>query len=83
MSAIGQDVHYALRTMRRAPGFTAAAILTLSLGIGGSAVAYSRISAALSAASPPVDLDRLAGVWSYHRGEAETKNVVSPFDYLE
>jgi hypothetical protein len=38
-----RDVGYALRTLRRTPGFTAVAIVTLALGIGSVAVIYSVI----------------------------------------
>lgn len=42
-----QDVRYGVRTLRRSPGFSLAALLTLSLGIGGVTVIYSVIHGVL------------------------------------
>jgi predicted permease len=42
-----QDVQYALRTLRRSPGFTAAAIVCLALGIGGNTATFSLADALL------------------------------------
>jgi putative ABC transport system permease protein len=55
----GQDIVYALRTFRRAPGLTSVVILTLALGIGATTAVFSVVDAVLLRALPYPDSDRL------------------------
>jgi putative ABC transport system permease protein len=83
MSTLLQDLRFAVRTLRRTPGFAVISILTLALGIGGTALVFSWVTTVLVAASPVEDMDRLAAVWSHNRSQGETKNVVSAHDFVE
>ncbi len=58
-SDLGQDVRYALRTLRRTPGFTVVALVTLALGIGATTAMFSVLNTAMGRSLPYPDPGRL------------------------
>jgi len=77
---VRQNLRYSLRLLRRKPGFTAMAVLTLALGIGATTAIFSVIYATLFEPMPYPNPDQLVMVWSK---VDEGRNSVSAGDYLE
>ncbi len=59
MNSILQDLHFALRQLRRSPGFAAIAIVTLGLGVGSATAVFSVINTVLLSPLPFAHQDRL------------------------
>jgi putative ABC transport system permease protein len=64
LDSVLSDCRLALRTLRKAPSFTAVALLTLAVGIGASTCVFSVVNAVLIRALPYPHPDRLVYVWS-------------------
>jgi predicted permease len=62
LGRLARDVAYSVRVLRRSPGYTAAAVGTLALGIGGVASIFSLVDAILLRPLPYPDSDRLVAI---------------------
>ena len=69
LTGLMQNFRYALRQMRKSPGFTAVAVLTLALGIGPNVAIFSIIWATFLAPLPYPNARQLVVVWNHYKGE--------------
>src|SRR4051812_22908884 len=86
MADLWQDLRHAFRSLRKAPGFAAAAIIVMALGIGANSAIFSVVNTVLLQPLPFSEPSRLVQVWHVPPPKSfpgMTKFSVSPANYLD
>jgi predicted permease len=78
MSAIAQDIRFALRSFRKTPMLTAATTITLMLGVGATTAMFSVVNGVLLRPLPYAHVDRLVAL-----SDAQEQDPDTPFAYPE
>lgn len=81
MEQLTADIRFGLRMIRKSPGFAAAAILTLALGIGATTAIFSFVDAVLLKPLPFPEPEKIINVWEKPPGS--DRNVISTLNFLD
>jgi len=82
MDTLWQDVRFAFRTIRKNPGFTAVAVLSLALGVGANTTIFTLLNAALLSPLPVERPSELVAVYTTDQTNISGFGNLVPMSYL-
>jgi predicted permease len=83
METIWNDFKYGWRMLRRSPGFTLVAVLTLAIGIGANTAIFSVINTVLLHPLPFPDSQRIVLIWETDANRNVDRGIASPAEFLD
>jgi putative ABC transport system permease protein len=83
LEQIIEDIRFGLRMLRKNPGFTAVALLTLALGIGANTYIFSVVDALLFRPVEFTDPGRIVALWERLPANGVDRNELSPANFLD
>jgi predicted permease len=81
MNGLTQDFRYALRQLRKNPGFTLVAAITLALAVGANTAIFSVVNTVLLSSAPYPEADRLMMIWERNPARDQQPFSISPGDF--
>ena len=83
VEALGRDVAYGVRTLRKNPGFAIVSILVIAIGIGANAALFTVVRSVLLRPLPFADPNRLVMLYGHNPDVPDSHNVVAAGDFYD